>query len=547
MSGPISGTSGSETVWCEAVWWQSGTVYQVYPRSFQDTDGDGVGDLRGITARLDYLAWLGVDAIWISPFYRSPMADFGYDVADYCAVDPLFGTLADFDTLIGEAHRRRLKVILDFVPNHSSIEHPWFTESRASRAARKRDWYIWRDAAPDGGPPNNWLSNFGGPAWTRDPATGQYYYHAFLPEQPDLNWRNPEVRTAMHDALRFWLARGVDGFRVDVIWHLIKDEGFRDNPHNPDFQSHQAGINRFRQVYSCDRPEVLDVIAGMRAVLREYGERVLIGEIYLPIERLMAYYGPDLSGADLPFNFQLIQTPWHADAVAALVAEYEAALPEGGWPNWVLGNHDQPRIAARVGEAQARIAAMLLLTLRGTPTLYYGDEIGLGHVPVPPERAQDPWGRNEPGHGRDPERTPMQWEDAPNAGFTTGTPWLPISADADRRNVETMRDDPRSILTLYRRLLSLRRDYPALSIGAWRGLALDADLAAEVFGFERFTGDETLRILLNFSTQEWRVPLHGAGTWAILLSTLAGRTGERVEGSLALGPDEGVILSPVSG
>ncbi|MCP1542046.1 hypothetical protein J2W80_001857 [Methylorubrum extorquens] len=321
MGGPVSGANGSE-----AAWWKSGTVYQIYPRSFQDTDGDGVGDLRGITARLDYLAWLGVDAVWISPFYRSPMADFGYDVADYCAVDPLFGTLEDFDALIAEAHRRKLRVILDFVPNHSSIAHPWFTESRASRASRKRDWYIWRDPAPDGGPPNNWLSNFGGPAWTRDPATGQYYYHAFLPEQPDLNWRNPEVRAAMHDALRFWLARGVDGFRVDVIWHLIKDKGFRDNPHNPGFQPHQAGINRFQQVYSCDRPEVLDVIAGMRAVLREYGERVLIGEIYLPIERLVAYYGPGLTGADLPFNFQLIQTPWRADAVAALVVDAQQVV-----------------------------------------------------------------------------------------------------------------------------------------------------------------------------------------------------------------------------
>ncbi|SOR30504.1 putative glycosyl hydrolase [Methylorubrum extorquens] len=540
MGGPVSGANGSE-----AAWWKSGTVYQIYPRSFQDTDGDGVGDLRGITARLDYLAWLGVDAVWISPFYRSPMADFGYDVADYCAVDPLFGTLEDFDALIVEAHRRKLRVILDFVPNHSSIAHPWFTESRASRASRKRDWYIWRDPAPDGGPPNNWLSNFGGPAWTRDPATGQYYYHAFLPEQPDLNWRNPEVRAAMHDALRFWLARGVDGFRVDVIWHLIKDEGFRDNPHNPDFQPHQAGINRFQQVYSCDRPEVLDVIAGMRAVLREYGERVLIGEIYLPIERLVAYYGPGLTGADLPFNFQLIQTPWRADAVAALVTEYEAALPEGGWPNWVLGNHDQPRIAARVGEAQARVAAMLLLTLRGTPTLYYGDEIGLAHVPVPPEQAQDPWGRNEPGHGRDPERTPMQWEEAPHAGFTTGTPWLPLSADAERRNVDEMRDDSRSILTLYRRLLSLRRDHPALSIGDWRGLPLSPDHAAEVFAFERVLDGEVLRILLNFGSSEWTIPLEDEG-WTILLSTLPGRAGDRADGKARLAPNEGVILKPVS-
>ncbi|MEH3118615.1 MAG: alpha-amylase family glycosyl hydrolase [Methylorubrum populi] len=539
----MSGTSGSKMI-DKTVWWQSGTVYQVYPRSFQDTDGDGVGDLRGITARLDHLAWLGVDAVWISPFYRSPMADFGYDVADYCAVDPLFGTLEDFDALIREAHRRKLRVILDFVPNHSSIAHPWFAESRASRENPKRDWYVWRDPAPDGGPPNNWLSNFGGPAWTRDEATGQYYYHAFLAEQPDLNWRNPEVRAAMHDALHFWLERGVDGFRVDVIWHLIKDDDFRDNPENPDFRPQQAGINRFRQVYSCDRPEVLDVIAGMRAVLRGYGERVLIGEIYLPIERLVAYYGPDLTGADLPFNFQLIQTPWRADAVAALVAEYEAALPEGGWPNWVLGNHDQPRIAVRVGEAQARIAAMLLLTLRGTPTLYYGDEIGLAHVAVPAQRAQDPWGRNEPGHGRDPERTPMQWDDGPNAGFTTGTPWLPQSADADRRNVDAMRDDPRSILTLYRRLLSLRRDHPALSVGGWRGLALAPALAAEVFAFERFADGQTLRILLNFGSLEWTVPLEGAGGWTILLSTRPGRTGDRLQGRIGLGPDEGAILRP---
>ena len=533
MSGPISGTSGSETVWCEAVWWQSGTVYQVYPRSFQDTDGDGVGDLRGITARLDYLAWLGVDAIWISPFYRSPMADFGYDVADYCAVDPLFGTLADFDTLIGEAHRRRLKVILDFVPNHSSIEHPWFTESRASRAARKRDWYIWRDAAPDGGPPNNWLSNFGGPAWTRDPATGQYYYHAFLPEQPDLNWRNPEVRTAMHDALRFWLARGVDGFRVDVIWHLIKDEGFRDNPHNPDFQSHQAGINRFRQVYSCDRPEVLDVIAGMRAVLREYGERVLIGEIYLPIERLMAYYGPDLSGADLPFNFQLIQTLWHADAVAALVAEYEAALPKGGWPNWVLGNHDQPRIAARVGEAQARVAAMLLLTLRGTPTLYYGDELGMENGDIPPDRVRDPRELREPGLGlgRDPVRTPMPWDDSPAGGFTTGEPWLPLGQGWQERNVAAEMGTPGSMLSLHRGLLALRRSSPALATGSIRLI----EAQGPVLAYEREQDGERFVIALNLSDAP--APVHLSGHPILsTLTTLPDRAPS------LLRPDEGLIL-----
>ncbi|MCJ2112141.1 alpha-amylase family glycosyl hydrolase [Methylobacterium sp. E-025] len=521
------------------VWWKRGTVYQVYPRSFQDTDGDGIGDLPGITARLEHLAWLGVDAVWISPIYPSPMADYGYDVADYCGIDPLFGTLADFDALVAEAHRRRLKVILDFVPNHSAITHPWFAESRASRTNPRRDWYIWRDPAPDGGPPNNWLSNFGGPAWTLDPATGQYYYHAFLREQPDLNWRNPAVRAAMHDALRFWLERGVDGFRVDVIWHLMKDAGFRDNPANPDFSPEQPEINRFAQVYSADRPEVLDVIAEMRAVLRPYGERVLIGEIYLPMERLMAYYGPDLSGADMPFNFQLIQTPWSAEAVSDLVENYEAALPDGGWPNWVLGNHDQPRIAARVGADQARIAAMLLLTLRGTPTLYYGDEIGLAHVPIPADRVRDPWERNEPGHGRDPERTPMQWDGEVHAGFSTVEPWLPLSGDAAARNVDALRDDPTSILTLYRRLLALRREHAALSVGVYRGIATEA---ADVFAYERFGDDGAFRILLNFGGASHTLALPADETWTVLLSTRGHRGGDGAVASIALGPDEGLIL-----
>ncbi|WP_375465161.1 alpha-amylase family glycosyl hydrolase [uncultured Methylobacterium sp.] len=521
------------------VWWKRGAVYQVYPRSFQDTNGDGIGDLRGITARLDHLAWLGVDAVWISPVYPSPMADYGYDVADYCGIDPLFGTLADFDALIAEAHRRRLKVILDFVPNHSAITHPWFAQSRSSRTNPRRDWYIWRDPAADGGPPNNWLSNFGGPAWTFDPATGQYYYHAFLGAQPDLNWRNPEVRAAMHGVLRFWLDRGVDGFRVDVIWHLIKDAGFRDNPENPGYAPGQPEINRFAQVYSADRPEVLDVIAGMRDVLRLYGERVLIGEIYLPMDRLMAYYGPGLSGADMPFNFQLIQTPWTAQAVADLVETYEAALPDGGWPNWVLGNHDQPRIAARVGPDQARIAAMLLLSLRGTPTLYYGDEIGLAHVAIPSDRVRDPWEQNEPGHGRDPERTPMQWDGEAGAGFSTVEPWLPLSPDAATRNVDAMRDAPASILTLYRRLLALRREHAALAVGAYRAIPLGI---TAVFAYERSDGDATLWIALNFGNAAHEIPLPGADRWTILLSSRGDRSGEAAHGRVALGPDEGLIL-----
>ncbi|MGA6938993.1 MAG: alpha-amylase family glycosyl hydrolase, partial [Pseudolabrys sp.] len=327
------------------VWWKHGVVYQIYPRSFQDTDGDGVGDLKGISERLEYLEWLGVDAIWISPIYPSPMADFGYDVSDYCNIDPLFGSLEEFDRLVAGAHARKIKVVLDFVPNHTSERHPWFLESRASRINPKRDWYIWRDGGPDGSPPNNWLSQFGGPAWTREARTGQYYLHSFLPEQPDLNWRNPAVRTAMYDVLRFWLDRGVDGFRVDVIWLLIKDAALRDNPPNPNYRPNEAGIHRFMQVYTADQPETHEVVAEMRFVLDQYDERVLIGEIYLPIERLVTYYGQDLRGAQLPFNFQLLLTAWTAAAVGKLVTDYEGALPPGGWPNWVLGNHDQPRIA----------------------------------------------------------------------------------------------------------------------------------------------------------------------------------------------------------
>jgi alpha-glucosidase len=523
----------------EDVWWKRGIIYQVYPRSFQDTNADGIGDLEGIRRRLDYLKWLRFDAVWISPIYPSPMADFGYDVADYCGIDPVFGRLGDFDRLIAEAHARGLKLILDFVPNHTSDQHPWFIESRASRDNPKRDWYLWRDGKPDGAPPNNWMSNFGGPAWTFDEATSQYYYHAFLREQPDLNWRNPAVREAMHNVLRFWLDRGVDGFRVDVMWHLIKDAEFRDNPANPGWTASEPDIGRFLQVNSADQPEIHDVVAEMRGVLDEYDERVLIGEIYLPTERLVAYYGSDLSGAHLPFNFSLIKAPWKAQTIAKLVEEYEAALPQGGWPNWVLGNHDQPRIATRIGAAQARVAAMLLLTLRGTPTMYYGDELGLQNVPIPPQRVQDPWENNEPGLrlGRDPYRTPMQWSAGLNAGFSDGEPWLPLSADHETRNVETLQDEPRSILTLYRRLIVLRREHPALSIGAYVGGGVEGN----VLWFERHHAATRLIVVLNLAREPSALHLRGGAR--LLLSTHLDREGERVGIDLALRSDEGVVLA----
>jgi alpha-glucosidase len=520
------------------LWWQRSIIYQIYPRSFADSNGDGVGDLRGILEKLAYLQWLGIDALWISPIYPSPMADFGYDVSNYTDIHPLFGSLADMDELLRVAHERKLKIILDFVPNHTSDQHPWFQEARRTRSNPRRDWYIWQDARPDGSPPNNWLSAFGGSAWTWDAATAQYYYHAFLPEQPDLNWRNPAVRTAMYAAMRFWLDRGIDGFRVDVLWHLIKDEAFRDNPPNPDYQLHEMPYNSLIPAFSTDQPEVHGIVQEMRALADQYSERVLIGEIYLPIRRLVAYYGSAEDGAHLPFNFQLITLPWEARQIAAAISEYEGALPPGAWPNWVLGNHDQPRIASRVGLAQARVAAMLLLTLRGTPTLYYGDEIGMRDGVIALEEFQDPQGKNV-GISRDPERTPMQWSSAPGAGFTTGTPWLPLALDDALQNVEQQRQDPTSILSLYRRLITLRRTEPALSVGTYTPVIVEGDVLA----YMREAQGKRFLIVLNLGHRPGQFALEASGPGQIVVATETSREQHRVTDRLRLTGDDGVVIA----
>jgi alpha-glucosidase len=525
-------------------WWQSGAVYQIYPRSFMDANGDGVGDLRGIVSRISYLEWLGVGAIWVSPFYPSPMADFGYDVSDYTSVDPLFGTLSDFDELLEGAHRRGIAVILDYVPNHTSSEHPWFVESRSSRGNPKRDWYLWRDPAPDGGPPNNWLSIFGGgSAWEWDEGTGQYYLHIFDVKQPDLNWRNPEVREAMYGAMRFWLDRGVDGFRIDVLPALIKDDLFRDNPENPDWREGDPPWKRQIRVYSEDRPEMLEILREMRALADSYkGDRVLIGEIFLSLERVVSYYGTELDGVHLPFNFGLLLlAKWEAHAFWRQIEEYESALPEGAWPNWVLGNHDDPRIVGRVGEDRARLVQMLLLTLRGTPTLYYGDEIGMRNVEIPPDLVRDPQGLRSPGYGRDPYRTPMQWDASPNAGFTTGTPWLPVADDFTATNVEAQRDDPASMLSLVRRLLRLRRKLPVLTLGGYHPLESGNDQA---ISYLREDEESRVLVALNFGARglKLELPLDGRGG-EILCSTYPNRTGSADPGRLELGPYEGLIVS----
>ena len=529
----------------DKLWWRHGIFYQIYPRSFQDTNADGVGDIKGIIERLPYLQSLGVDAIWLSPIFPSPMADFGYDIANYTGIDPLFGTMGDFDALVYTAHASGLKIILDLVPNHTSDQHPWFVESRGSCDNAKRDWYIWRDPAADGGPPNNWLSEFGGSAWQYDPTTRQYYYHAFLAQQPDLNWRNPEVRRAIYDVMRFWLRKGVDGFRVDVIWHLVKDAEFRDNPPNRDYREGRPPHERILPLNSTDQSEVQDVIADMRRVIDEFDSRVLIGEIYLPLERLVVYYGKDLAGAHLPFNFALLSAPWNARAIEKIIFKCESVLPQGAWPNWVLGNHDRPRVASRVGRAQVRVAVMLLLTLRGTPTLYYGDEIGMHQVAIAPEQVHDPFEKNVPGIGvgRDGCRTPMQWDATRYAGFSTSRPWLPLADDFAHENVVNLNADAASILSLYKALIGLRKKLPQLVSGDYVPVAAEGDLLL----YRREGAEGTAVIALNLGAEPVSIKSDAAGlNGEILLSTFLDRQGEKIQGALDLRGDEGVIIGASS-
>ena len=523
------------------LWWQKEIVYQIYPRSFKDNNGDGIGDLAGILEKLDYFESLGIKVIWLSPIFPSPMADFGYDVSDYTGIHQLFGNMEDFDSLLKEVHKRGMKLLLDFVPNHSSHLHEWFVESRKSRDNPKRDWYIWKDPAPDGGPPTNWLSVFGGDAWEYDEITGQYYYHAFLKEQPDLNWRNTEVQKAMMDVLRFWLDKGVDGFRVDVMWHMIKDEKFRDNPLNPDYTEDNSPYDRLLQVYTTDRPEVHEIVKMMRRVIDEYDERLLIGEIYLPIEKLVTYYGPDNEEAHLPFNFQLVTLPWDAENIGAAINKYEGALPPGGWPNWVLGNHDKSRVATRVGKDQARVAAMLLLTLRGTPTMYYGDEIGMEDVEIPKDQIQDPQERTIPGKGRDPERTPMQWDGTTNAGFSTEKPWLPLMENYKELNVQNQLEREDSMLNYYRQLIKLRQSEDVLQVGDY----LPVSAKENILAYIRVLEDRKILIVLNLGGEEenFEPAMEGISLQGeILMDTSGKEKNRRFNEKILLKPNEGLVI-----
>jgi alpha-glucosidase len=433
-----------------------------------------------------------------------------------------------------------MKLLLDLVPNHTSDQHAWFRESRVSRDNPKRDWYLWRDPAPDGGPPNNWLSEFGGSAWALDEASGQYYYHAFLPEQPDLNWRNRAVRQAMHDVMRFWLRKGVDGFRIDVLWHLIKDDQFRDNPLNSNYREGDPQPHRLLPLYTTDRPEVHEVVAGLRGVADEFADRMLIGEIYLPPDRLVKYYGKDLEGVQLPFNFGLIETQWHARTIAKLVDDYEAALPRGSWPNWVLSNHDRPRIATRVGPAQARVAAMLLLSLRGTPTIYYGDEIGLENIAAPSELACDPLAKNIPSLGRDGARGPMRWDATVWGGFSQARPWCAPPEDEIEPNVASQKEDEASILNLYRRLIEVRRNTPALTTGNYKPMVATGDV---LLFCRELPGHKPLVVAFNLGDRPAAaMVMDKEMVGHVVVSAFCDREGEVIDGTIDLRPNEGLII-----
>ena len=522
-------------------------IYQIYPLSFADSDGDGFGDLDGIIAHLDYLSdTLGVDAIWLSPFFKSPMEDWGYDISDHTDVEPIFGDLDTAQHLIDGAHDRGLRVILDYVMNHTSDQHPWFQESRTGRDSARRDWYVWRDPAQDGSPPTNWVSVFGGPMWTLDEATDQYFRHTFLPRQPDLNWRNPEVVDAMLDVARFWLDRGIDGFRVDAAHHMMKDPQERDNPPAPD--NHQlpwkdmGEYDDFVHLYDFGHPDVHEAHRAFRRVLDGYGsDPVSVGEIHIfDLSEWASYYGEALDQLHMPFNFHLMASDWDAESLRATIEAVQWNVPAGGWTNWTMGNHDESRMASRLGTEQARLAAMLLLTLRGTPFLYYGDELGMTDVDIPSHARKDPLGDSGDHLSRDGARTPMQWGLGPTAGFsaTPATePWLPISPDADTVNVETQLADPDSMLNLYRRLLALRNGSPALRIGSW--LAHPAS-SEDLLVYRREADEEMMTVALNLSADEQTVQLSPG---LVVLSTADPGRSDGTANGLQLSPHEGVIVS----
>lgn len=522
-------------------WWQNAVFYEIYPRSFADSNHDGIGDLNGITSKLDYLKELGVDAIWITPCFPSPQVDFGYDVSDYEAIDPMYGTMADFDRLVVQAKQRGIRVILDFVVNHTSDKHKWFIDSESSRTSDKRDWYIWRDGRGPGRPPNNWLSIFGTPAWTFDARTNQYYYHYFYPQQPDLNWRNPAVEKAMLDVTRFWYKRGVAGFRLDAVDTLFEDPKLTDDPVLPG--TDKFGRPLLDEKYNKKLPEVHDAMRELRSVANEYGA-VLVGETWTTnVDQLRDYYGAKNDELQMPMD--LMMTGFKGLSAEEYRKHIAAVNAAGHWPTYVISNHDIVRSYTRYGDGThnddiAKMMAALYLTLRGTPIMYYGEEIGMeNNDPKRKEEVQDPEGKigwpNE--IGRDGERTPMQWNGSENAGFSTVKPWLPVPASAGRHNVAEEMKDPDSVLSFYRALLELRHSEAALLDGDY--VPLNQDNPNVLTYLRRYQG-EAILVILNMSATEQRVPfdLSDAGFSAPKLEVLLTSFHKRVKGMFAQMPME---------
>lgn len=512
------------------MWWKSGVIYQIYPRSFKDSNGDGTGDLKGITLMLDYLNdgtpdSLGVDAIWISPFFRSPMKDFGYDISDYRDIDPVFGTMEDFRELLEEAHKRNIHIIIDMVLNHTSDEHPWFQESRKDRENPKADWYIWHPGK-NGKRPNNWFSQFElKNAWWYDEGRGEFYLGTFTRHQPELNWRNPELRREMFELARYWLDMGVDGFRLDVINWFIKDESYRSNPHT------LKSVDLQKHIYDRNRPETIGICHELRKITDTYDERMLVGEVYTDNAALAAsYYGSGSDALHMTFNFNFLFQPWKASSFRKSAMDWYKSLPEGAWPNFTFSNHDNLRHCYRYRSgkwtaARAKTAAALLMTLRGTPFIFYGEEIGMMGGMLRRKDMKDPlsirtWPLKR--FRRDMARTPMQWDDSVNSGFSDGTPWLPVDKKYLAVNVRRQSPDSNSILNFYRSLIHLRRQHRALQNG---DIAFTEGFPADMLIYARFQADEKILVLLNFTKKQLtldsglRLPIEAGHTARVLLGT----------------------------
>ncbi|KAL5463326.1 hypothetical protein EMCRGX_G032218 [Ephydatia muelleri] len=522
------------------VWWKSAIIYQCYPRSFQDSNGDGSGDLAGITSRVQYLKDLGVKVVWLNPIFASPQKDNGYDISDYTSIDPLYGTLSDFNSLLEALHREGLYLILDFVPNHTSDEHPWFIESRSGVTSAKRDWYVWANPSQDGGPPNNWQSVFGGSAWSLDNLTGQYYLHQFSDFQPDLNYRNPEVISAMQSVLSFWLDLGVDGFRVDAAKFLLEDPYLRNESVDPSFSNTTCNVsipgclyNSLIHNLTTDYPGLHDITRGWRKVLDCYSNKLMVAEAYDPIDIVVQYYGTNGDEFNFPFNFFLLgNTNWTASAVSEIISTWLDNMPSGAWANWVLGNHDNPRIASKAGLYLARALNVLLLTLPGTPTTYYGEEILMTNVFVPPNQTQDVY------QGRDVERTPMQWDGGLNAGFTSGSPWLPLATNYTTFNVMNESLSNTSMLALYKQLASLRQEFISFAY------SLDS-VEGNVLSFHRYDSSSSVDylVVINFASESSTVAIKSPSLHPqLLLSSMLDKSGPVDLSNLSLRGGEALII-----